>query len=87
MFRKKTYHIWDVVPLVFRMVPLASILKLLHYVIQGLQSSMLILATASFIDTALAVVQKTAAGAELIGPIIAVIVAIFLPMISTPVID
>lgn len=87
MFKKKTYRIWDAVPLVFRMVPRAGILKLLQYVIQGLQSSLLILATASFIDTALDVVQKTAVSADLVGPIIAVIVAIFLPMITSPVID
>ena len=75
---KKKYTLWDSVRIVFRVVPAAGVVHVLRRVFGGIQPTLMLLATAKFIDTALAVVAGEAARSEIWLPIFFVCGLLFL---------
>ncbi len=75
---KKTYTLWDSVRIVFRVVPEAGVVHVLRRIFGGIQPTLMLLATAKFIDTALAVVAGEAARPEIYLPLFYVCGLLFL---------
>ena len=70
---KKKYTLWDSVRMVFRVVPAAGVVHVLRRIFGGIQPTLMLLATAKFIDTALAVVAGEAARQEIYLPLFYVV--------------
>ncbi len=79
---KKKYTIWDSVWMVFRVVPLAGILHLLRQIYNGIYPTLMLLTTAKFIDTALAIVAGEAARPEIWLPLAGIVGMILLDKVS-----
>ena len=79
--KPKRYTIWNAPLLIFQMVPVAASMQLLMKVFLGLQPTLLLLASAKFIDTSLAVAGGTAASSQIVLPIAAVVALMLLPIL------
>lgn len=79
--KPKRYTIWNAPLLIFQMVPVAALMQLLMKVFLGLQPTLLLLASAKFIDTSLAVAGGTAASSQIVLPIAAVVALMLLPIL------
>lgn len=78
----RRYGLWDLVKLPLQAGPGAAVLTGLHYLLAGIVPTLHVVVTASFIDTAIAVLQGSAERSEIYSRLLAVVALIAYSWVS-----